>query len=97
VAVYLGAYSDTFTPAMGMSRAAWENLRKKRIAKQGALQAVLKNVRALRCEGNTAEMAFTQEYNSVDYTDVVEKTLAFEFTQGAWRITRETVTKGRTY
>lgn len=94
---YLGAYSDTFVPAIGLSRAAWENLRKKRIAKQGDVKAVLKNVRPLHCEANAAEVAFTQEYGSVDYKDVVEKTLALEFVKGAWRITRETVTKGRTF
>ncbi|WP_296449626.1 TolC family outer membrane protein [Rhodoferax sp. UBA5149] len=98
IEAYLGAYSDTFVPAMGMSHAAWETLRKKRVAnKQGDLKAVLRNVRTLRCEANAAEVAFTQGYDSVDYKDVVEKTLTFEFTQGAWRITRETVTKGRTY
>jgi adhesin transport system outer membrane protein len=97
VSAYLGAYSDTFVPAKGMSRAAWEDLRKKRIAKQGDLKAILKNVRPLRCEANAAEVAFTQEYGSVDYKDVVEKTLTLEFVKGAWRITREAVTKGRTF
>lgn len=97
VTAYLGAYSDKFVPAQGMSHAAWENLRKKRINKQGDLKADLANVRPLRCEANTAEVAFTQSYGSVDYKDVVEKTLSLEFVKGAWRITREAVTKGRTF
>ena len=97
VTTYLGAYSDSFVPAMGMSHSAWENLRKKRITKQGDLQATLKNVKPVRCEGNNAEVSFTQEYGSVDYKDVVEKTLSLELVKGAWRITREAVTKGRTY
>jgi adhesin transport system outer membrane protein len=80
-----------------MSHAAWESLRKKRLNKQGNLKAVLKDVRRLRCDGTTAEMAFTQEYGSVDYQDVVEKTLTLDLVNGAWRITRETVTKGKTY
>lgn len=94
---YLGAYSDKFVPAQGMSHAAWESLRKKRISKQGDLKAALTNVRPLRCEANTAEVAFTQTYGSVDYKDVVEKTLSLEFVKGAWRITREAVTKGKTF
>ncbi|MBK7548108.1 MAG: TolC family outer membrane protein [Rhodoferax sp.] len=94
---YLGTYSDTFVPAKGLTHAAWEELRKKRIAKQGEVKAVLKNMRPLRCEANVADVAFTQEYGSVDYKDVVEKTLTLEFIKGEWRITRELVTKGRTY
>ena len=97
VTAYLGAYSDKFVPAQGMSYAAWENLRKKRINKQGDLKAELANVRLLRCEANVAEIAFTQTYGSVDYKDVVDKTLSLEFVKGAWRITREAVTKGRTF
>ena len=80
-----------------MTHAAWEELRKKRIAKQGEVKAVLKNMRPLRCEANVADVAFTQEYGSVDYKDVVEKTLTLEFIKGEWRITRELVTKGKTY
>ncbi|HPH13939.1 MAG TPA: TolC family protein, partial [Burkholderiaceae bacterium] len=94
---YLGAYSDTFVPAKGLTHAAWEELRKKRIAKQGELKAVLKNVRPLTCEANVANVAFTQEYGSIDYKDVVEKTLTLEFLKGEWRITRELVTKGKTF
>ena len=97
VGAYLAAYSESFVPAMGMGHAAWENLRKKRLAKQGELKAVLTNVHTLRCDGNTAEMAFTQEYGSADYKDVVEKTLTLEFVNNAWRITREAVTKGKTF
>jgi len=94
---YLSAYSDTFVPAKGLTHAAWEELRKKRIAKQGELKAVLKNVRPLTCEANVANVAFTQEYGSIDYKDVVEKTLTLEFLKGEWRITRELVTKGKTF
>ncbi|MDO8252802.1 MAG: TolC family outer membrane protein [Rhodoferax sp.] len=97
VDAYLGAYSDKFVPAMGMSHAAWADLRKKRISKQGEVKAVLGNVRPLRCEANVAEVAFTQTYGSIDYKDVVEKTLTLELIKGAWHITRETVTKGKTF
>jgi len=94
---YLGVYSDTFVPAKGLTHAAWEELRKKRIAKQGEVKAVLKNVRPLSCEANVANVAFTQEYGSIDYKDIVEKTLTLEFIKGEWRITRELVTKGKTF
>jgi len=94
---YLGAYSSTFVPAMGLKRADWERLRQKRLSKQGDLKASLSNIQTRSCLGKTAEVSFTQEYGSVDYKDTVEKTLSLEFSNGAWRITQESVTKGRTY
>jgi outer membrane protein, adhesin transport system len=59
---YLGHYADNFVPAMGMSRSAWESLRKKRIGKQGDIQAVLSDIKPLACDAKTAEVAFKQEY-----------------------------------
>lgn len=94
---YLANYSDKFVPAMGLGRAQWEALRKKRVHKQGDISAVLSNIQTSRCEGNLAEVSFSQEYGSVDYRDTVEKTLALELVNGQWKILRETVTKGRTF
>ena len=94
---YLGFYATKFTPALGMSRSAWETLRKKRIGKQGDIKAVISGIKPLACDGKTAEVSFTQEYGSVDYRDSVEKTLSLEQVGGAWKILRETVTKGRTF
>ncbi|TXH87490.1 MAG: hypothetical protein E6Q78_14095 [Rhodoferax sp.] len=94
---YLANYSEKFVPAMGLSRAQWESLRKKRVHKQGDISAVLSNIQTTQCEGNLAEVSFSQEYGSVDYRDTVEKTLALELVNGQWKILRETVTKGRTF
>ena len=94
---YLGYYADKFTPALGMSRSAWESLRKKRINKQGDIKAVISDIKPLSCDGKTAEVAFKQEYGSVDYRDTVEKTLSLEQIDNNWKILRETVTKGRTF
>ncbi|MEY4735773.1 MAG: hypothetical protein RL302_92 [Pseudomonadota bacterium] len=94
---YLGYYASNFTPALGMRRGAWETLRKKRISKQGDITAVISGIKPLACDGKTAEVSFTQEYGSVDYRDSVEKTLSLEQVDGAWKIIRETVTKGRTF
>ncbi|MDE2416868.1 MAG: TolC family outer membrane protein [Burkholderiales bacterium] len=94
---YLGYYASNFTPALGMSRTAWETLRKKRISKQGDIKAVISDIKPLACNGKTADVAFKQEYGSVDYRDSVEKTLSLEQVDGSWKILRETVTKGRTF
>jgi len=97
LASYLGYYAEKFTPALGMSRSAWESLRKKRINKQGDIKAVVSDVKPLSCDGKTAEVGFKQEYGSVDYRDSVEKTLSLEQIDNQWKILRETVTKGRTF
>lgn len=94
---YLGHYADNFTPAMGLSRSAWETLRKKRIGKQGDLQAAISDIQPLACDAKTAEVSFQQAYGSADYRDQVEKTLALARVGEHWKIVRETVTKGRTF
>lgn len=94
---YLATYSDKFVPALGLSRTQWEALRKKRVNKQGDISAVLSNIQTQRCEGNQAEISFSQEYGSQDYRDSVEKTMALELVNGQWKILKETVTKGRTF
>lgn len=94
---YLASYADGFVPAQGLSRTQWENLRKKRVGKQGGISTVLKNITPAQCDGKTTEVSFTQEYGSDDYRDTVEKTLSMEYVNGAWKILKETVTKGRTF
>ena len=72
-------------------------MRTSRISKQGDIQITIDKVTPIRCDNRTAEVTFSQEYGSVNYKDSVNKTLALENVKGAWRITRETVTKGRSY
>lgn len=94
---YLSTYSATFVPANRMKRPQWEAMRKTRISKQGDLQITIGAVKPVNCDAKTAEVSFPQEYGSVDYKDKVEKTLLLEKVQSIWKITKETVTKGRTY
>ena len=95
---YMGAYSDAFVPAQGLSRSKWEALRTDRVAnKPGDISAVLKDITPFKCDGNKTEVSFTQEYGSKDYRDVVQKTLSMEYIKGEWKILKETVTKGRTF
>jgi adhesin transport system outer membrane protein len=94
---YLTTYADSFAPANKMKRKPWEAMRKSRITKQGDLQIVIGKVVPIQCDAKTAEVSFPQEYGSVDYKDKVEKTLSLEKIEGVWKITKETVTKGRTY
>ncbi len=94
---YLSNYSEKFVPALGLSRSKWEALRQKRVNKKGSIQATTTKVRPLRCDATSAELAFTQNYGSTDYKDEVDKTLSMERVGNAWKIVRETVTRGRTF
>ena len=97
VTAYLAAYSKQFVLPKGMDRNQWEAMRKTRISKQGDITITLGKLTPARCDGKTAEVAFSQEYASPDFKDTVSKSLSFEMVQGAWKITREDVTKGRAY
>jgi adhesin transport system outer membrane protein len=97
VAAYLGAYSSNFVPGKGMDYRQWESMRRSRISKQGDIQIVIGKLTPVRCDAKSAEVAFSQEYGSSGYNDTVDKTLALENVRGAWKIVRETVTKGRSY
>ncbi|QTN26885.1 TolC family outer membrane protein [Rhodoferax sp. AJA081-3] len=94
---YLGAYASSFDPGKAMDRKQWEAMRTSRISKQGDISITIGKVSPVRCDNKTAEVAFSQEYGSVNYKDSVNKTLALENVKGVWKITRETVTKGRSY
>jgi adhesin transport system outer membrane protein len=94
---YLGAYSASFVPAKGTDRNQWEAMRKARISKQEGIHISIGKVETLRCDGKSAEVSFAQEYGSATYQDKVEKTLSWENVQGTWKITKEAVTKGRSY
>ena len=94
---YLGAYSESFVPALGMSRSQWESLRKKRLGRSGPISTTLKDLQTTKCDGKTAEVSFTQNFDSPGYQDVVRKTLSLEMVKDEWKITRETVIEGRTF
>jgi adhesin transport system outer membrane protein len=94
---YLGSYAETFVAAKGLSRSAWEQLRKTRLNKKGGIQAIISNVKPLSCDPKSAEVSFDQSYGSTDYRDDVSKTLSLIRASNGWKIVRETVTKGRTF
>lgn len=97
VAAYLSAYSSNFVPGKAMNYRQWESMRKARIGKQGDIKITISKLTPLRCNAKSAEVAFSQAYGSPSYKDTVDKTLVLENAQGAWKIIRETVTKGRSY
>jgi adhesin transport system outer membrane protein len=97
IKTYLAAYSDSFEPAMNLSRDKWMALRKQRVGKADGFVAVLKNIKQTRCANGQSDVTFVQEYSSNSFNDTVEKTLNLEFLDGQWKIKRETVSNGRTF
>jgi outer membrane protein, adhesin transport system len=96
-ATYLASYDAAFVPANGMNRSAWEVLRKNRINKKGSIKLLVSEIQPIACEAKVAEVSFSQTYESSDYDDTVEKTLSLVRVDKAWKIVKETVTKGRTF
>ncbi|MEI8156942.1 MAG: TolC family outer membrane protein [Burkholderiales bacterium] len=94
---YLDAYSTHFVPTKGMNIKQWQSMRAARIGKQGDIQITIGKVVPVKCDAQSAEVSFPQEYGSVNYKDNVEKKLSFENVKGIWKITKEAVTKGRAY
>lgn len=73
------------------------NSRTSRVSQQGDVHIAIDKPVPLRCDAKSAEVAFSQACGSSRYKDTVDKTLALENVQGVWKITRETVTKGRSF
>jgi len=89
LAVYFAGYSDKFVPPNGVAKSTWAAQRTQRISQQGASTVTLKDLRTLTCDAGQATVAFTQAFRSISYSDTVQKTLALEWGDNTWRITRE--------
>jgi adhesin transport system outer membrane protein len=86
---YRGFYSARFTPEGGQSLAAWEQLRRARLAKPGEISVALEAVQVQKMGPDVAATTFRQTYRSNDYQDVVTKRLEWAREDGRWQITRE--------
>lgn len=89
---YMSFYSENFVPDHRVTRKAWLESRKKRLAKSGIVSIALQNIK-IKVEGNKASAEFTQIYSSPDYSDKVVKELQLVMEQDnkRWMIVRETV------
>jgi outer membrane protein assembly factor BamE len=91
VSAYLKAYSDKFQPE-GMGKKAWVAQRTQRVgSKSGAITLVLDKV-SIQADAKKATTSFVQRYASGNFSDVVNKVMSFENTNGQWLIVKESVT-----
>ncbi|MDZ4252944.1 MAG: tetratricopeptide repeat protein [Sulfuritalea sp.] len=87
---YLAAYARDFKTPGGVSRAAWEAERQKRINKPGAIQVSVENLR-VNIDGDTATAKFRQHYKSATLKTSSNKVLLLGKRDGKWQIVQERV------
>ena len=88
---YLERYSDEFLPPKGLSREAWENQRKIRLASPDYIKVNLSDIKINYHEENFSDIEFIQHYQSNTYTDTVKKSLSMQNVEGDWLIVAEKV------
>ena len=86
---YLAAYADDFEPGGGMSRSAWQNLRRQRVSAPSQIAVTVRAPEIVRLSSNAARVSFLQVYESDTYADRTNKVLELRRDGGQWRITRE--------
>ena len=86
---YLDAYAPDFEPGGGMSRSAWADLRRQRVAAPSSISVKVIDPEVISTGPQTARVNFTQEYSSATYSDRVAKVLEMRQSGGKWLITRE--------
>jgi colicin import membrane protein len=85
---YLAYYSNDFTPPKGLSRKAWADERRARIAGKGRIRVEV-SAPQVALSGNTAKVSFRQSYESDRLSANTRKTLVLVKNGGKWQIKQE--------
>lgn len=86
---YLGSYADSFKPAKGQSRKAWEQTRRERISRPKNITVELNNVNVAMTSPDSAKVNFKQSYRADGKPIRTDKTLIMKKVNGAWLIDEE--------
>jgi hypothetical protein len=86
---YLGHYSPGFQPADGLSRSAWEALRRERLGKARDISIRIDQVAFGEITADRAEVGFIQHYQARGFAETTRKSLSLERSDTGWRIVRE--------
>jgi tetratricopeptide (TPR) repeat protein len=87
---YLSFYAPDFTPDGGVSRQAWESLRRARVAKPRQISVRLSELRVTPQGPGRAQATFRQDYQSEALNHQSTKVLDLIRSGGRWLIRRET-------
>ncbi len=88
---YLAFYAPAFKTPHGEPRAAWEKLRRARIAGPRSIEVSISGVEVLRHDDARAAATFRQNYRSDQFQDSVSKTLELVRDGERWLIVEERV------
>jgi Flp pilus assembly protein TadD/ketosteroid isomerase-like protein len=86
---YLASYADSFKPAKGESRKAWEQTRRERVGKPASINVELANQRVVMDGADSAKVSFKQTYRAGGKPIRTDKTLVLKKTNGNWLIDQE--------
>jgi Flp pilus assembly protein TadD/ketosteroid isomerase-like protein len=86
---YFASYADSFKPAKGENRKAWEQTRRDRISKPASINVDLSNVKITLEDSDNAKATFKQTYHAGGKPIRTDKTLILKKTNGAWLIDQE--------
>jgi Flp pilus assembly protein TadD/ketosteroid isomerase-like protein len=86
---YLASYADSFKPAKGESRKAWEETRRDRVSKPASINVELTNQKVTLDGADNAKVTLKQTYRAGGKPIRTDKTLIMKKTDGAWLIEQE--------
>ena len=86
---YFASYADSFKPAKGESRKAWQETRRDRISRPAKINVELSNQKVTIEDASNAKVSFKQSYRADGKPIRTDKTLMMKKVDGAWRIDRE--------
>ena len=86
---YFASYADSFKPAKGESRKAWEQTRKERINRPAKIEVEVGKPKVAIEDTNNAKIRFKQSYRADGKPIRTDKTLVMKKVDGAWLIDQE--------
>lgn len=86
---YFASYADSFKPAKGESRKAWEQTRRDRISRPASISVELANQKVMLDGVDNAKVSFKQSYQANGKPIRTNKTLILKKTNGVWLIDQE--------
>ena len=88
---YLGHYAADFKTPDGEPRAAWEKMRRQRLAGARIIAVDLESPTVKMAGSDEASVSFLQSYRSQVLNTATRKTLVMTRVDGRWRIREEIV------
>ena len=86
---YFASYAESFIPAKGESRKAWEKTRRERISRPSSINVDLANQNITMDGTDNAKVTFKQTYRADGKPIRTDKTLLLKKTNGNWLIEQE--------